>query len=170
MNRARMRAARMAIFIECAGVVPIIRGSTYREYCRFLEEQYTNLEPEVRRRSRVEGRRRIREQGVEAAAIRLIPVPSPTYRTATINPGPRRKKRAKTQDKIRRWPPETPPCPKCRMALGIPKRSWPTREMAEEVLRRQNDPDLHIYPCPVQPGFWHLGHRRNRNCIPATAT
>lgn len=170
MNRAKKRAARLAIFIECAGQVPIIRGSAYSHCCKFLEEQYMNLEPEARRRARVEGRRRIREQGVEALAIRLIPVPPPTDRTPMTNQEERLKQRAKYQEKIRRWPPETPPCPKCRIAPGMPKRSWPTREMAEEVLGQQNDPDLHIYQCPVQPGFWHLGHRRNRTCILASAT
>ncbi len=151
----------MAVFIECAGLIPIILGATYSEYCKFLEEQYTELEPEVRRWARVEARRRLREQGVESAAIRLIPVPS-QWEKRTADPKPRRKRRVKYRDQIRRWPPETPPCPKCRMAGDLPKRSWPTREMAEEVCSRQNDPNLHAYPCPVQPGFWHLGHRRKR--------
>ena len=162
MNRMRMRAARMAIFIECAGLAPIIRGSTYSEYCEFLNEQYMSLEPEVRRRVRVEGRRRLREQGVTAAAVRLIPVPQPVYNAPTVSPKRRQKLSLGYRDKMRRWPPETPPCPKCRIAQGMPKRSWPTREMAEEVCSQQNDPDLHVYPCPAQPGFWHLGHRRKR--------
>ncbi len=155
MNSARMRAARVAIFIECAGLIPIVRGSTYSEYFKFLLEQYTSLEPEVRRRARVDGRRRIREVGVQSAAIQLIPVPPPAYRGPAIHP----EKRARYQEKVRHWPPETPPCTKCRIARGMPKRSWPTREMADEVRSRQNDPDLHVYPCPAQPGFWHLGHR-----------
>lgn len=161
MNRARKRAARMAVFIECAGLVPILHGSTYGEYCKFLEQQYTDIEPEVRRRARVAARRQLREQGVESAAIRLIPVPSPCEKR-TVDPKPRRKRRVKYRDQSRRWPQETPPCPKCRMAGGMPKRSWPTREMAEEVCSRQKDSNLHAYPCPVQPGFWHLGHRRKR--------
>lgn len=162
MNRARKRAARIAFFIECANMVPIIRGSTYTEYCKFLEEQYTNLEPELRRRARVEGRRRIREQGLTAMTLRLIPVPPPLSGTQTISPNRCQKQCSGYQDKMRRWPPETPPCPKCQIARGMPKRSWPTREMAEDVCSRQNDPNLHVYPCPAQPGFWHLGHRRKR--------
>ena len=103
VNRAKKRAARLAIFIECAGQVPIIRGSAYSHCCKFLEEQYMNLEPEARRRARVEGRRRIREQGVEALAIRLIPVPPPTDRTPMTTQEERLKQRAKYQEKIRRW-------------------------------------------------------------------
>jgi hypothetical protein len=45
------------------------------------------------------------------------------------------------------------------MGNGFPKRSWPTREWAEEVRGRQHDLNiLRVYACPVQPGFWHLGH------------
>lgn len=77
MNRVRMRAARLAIFLECAGVVPIVDGTPYRECCRFLEEQYCGLDIELRRRSRIEARRRIRENGAETAAFRLIPVLPP---------------------------------------------------------------------------------------------
>ena len=162
LNRARMRAARMAIFIECAGLIPVIRGSTYNEYSEFLEEQYMSLEPDVRRRARVDGRRLLREQGVMAAAIRLIPVPLPVYNGLTISRTHRQRLRLGYRDKMRCWPPETPPCPKCRIAPGMPKRSWPTRETAEEICSQQNDPDLHVYPCPAQPGFWHLGHHRRR--------
>lgn len=161
MNRARKRAARLAIFIECAGLIPAIRGSTYSEYCKFLEEQYVHLAPEVRRHARVEGRRRLREQGVTSAAMRLIPVPSPVFGASTIQSQQRRKRRARYQDHMFRWPPETPPCPKCRIGRGMPKRSWPTREMAELILSQQNDSSLRVYPCPAQPGFWHLGHSRN---------
>jgi hypothetical protein len=47
------------------------------------------------------------------------------------------------------------------MRNGFPKRSWPTREWANEVWGRQHDRDaLRVYECPVQPGFWHLGHFR----------
>jgi hypothetical protein len=160
VNRARLRAARLAILLECAGVVPIIHGSTYREYCRSLEQQYCGLDIEVRRRARVEGRRRIRETGAEAAAIRLIPVPRPVCGIAKLSPRQRRRIRTAYRRKILRWQSETPPCSKCLIEAGMPKRSWPSRELAAEVRKRQNDPGLHVYPCPVQPGFWHIGHRR----------
>ncbi len=71
MNRTRKRAERLAIFIECSGLIPIIRDSTYTEHCKFLEEQYMNLEPEARRSARAEGRQQIREQRVTSAPIRL---------------------------------------------------------------------------------------------------
>ena len=160
MNRARMRAARLAIFIEAAGVVPIIHGSTYREYCRTLEQQYCALAIELRRHARVEGRRRIREKGTRAAAIRLIPVPPPTCDIAKLSPQQRRRVRAKYRRRILQRSPGMPLCPKCRLAAGMPKRSWPTREAAEQAASRQNDPRLHAYPCPIQPGFWHLGYKR----------
>ena len=97
MNRARKRAARMAVFIECAGLVPILRGSTYGDYCKFLEQQYTCIEPESRRRARVMARRQLREQGVASAAILLIPVPLPCEKR-TVDPKPCRKRRVKYRD------------------------------------------------------------------------
>ena len=57
------------------------------------------------------------------------------------------------------WDESTPPCPVCRLLGDLPKRSWPDPAMAEEV-RLRSDPTLKVYECPVQPGFWHLGHPR----------
>ena len=50
------------------------------------------------------------------------------------------------------------------MGNGYPKRSWPTREWADEVWEKQHDRDkMDVYACPVQPGFWHLGHRKEQS-------
>lgn len=164
MNEARKRAARLAVYLECAGQVPIIRGSTYRDYCDSLKKQYCALELELRWYARVEGRRRIREYGLQTAAIGLIPVPPRVKARPKIGPEKRRQQRARYLEQARRWPPDSPPCPKCRTARGLPKRCWPSLEMAEAVRVRQNDPGLRVYPCPaVQAGScWHLGHRWRR--------
>ena len=64
----------------------------------------------------------------------------------------------------RNWSPLTPACPECKMGNGYPKRSWPTREWADEVWGKQHDRDkMDVYACPVQPGFWHLGHRKEQS-------
>jgi hypothetical protein len=53
------------------------------------------------------------------------------------------------------------------MGGGFPKRSWPSREWAEDVLGRQHDRDiLRVFECPVQPGFWHLGHVGRQTASP----
>lgn len=75
MNAIRKRAARIALYIECAGIAPVVSGSTYQEQCDSLEEQYCNIDSELRRSLRLEGRRLIRQQGISAVAFRLIPVP-----------------------------------------------------------------------------------------------
>jgi hypothetical protein len=131
MNRTRKRAARLALYLECAGVIPIVDGSTYREFCASLLEQYCSR-----------------------------PIPVPVCDLLQLTPGERRRVRAEHRERVRRWPQETPPCPRCRIASGMPKRSWPSRERAEEARSRQKDPRLHVYPCPAQPGLWHLGHLR----------
>jgi hypothetical protein len=160
VNAARKRAARLAIYLECAGVVPIIQGSTYRKHCASLEDQYCSLDVEVRQRARVEGRDLIRKQGIETAAIRLIPVAAPVCDLSNLSSDQRRRVRAEYRRKIRRNSVSMLLCPKCRIGPGMPKRSWCSRERAEEARARQNDPRLRVYPCPAQPGFWHLGHVR----------
>lgn len=162
MNRARKRAARLAVFLESAGVVPLIRGSTYRDYCDSLLAQYLGLDLELRWYARVEGRRRLREQGVNAAAIRLIPVPAPLSIPSAMSWKQRRRLQAQCRRRMLRWPPGTLPCPRCRMAPGIPKPAYPSRQIAETIRAGTHDPSLHAYPCPsAEPGTrWHLGHRR----------
>jgi hypothetical protein len=41
VNRERKNAARLSLFLECAGLIPTIRGPTYREYCDALQEQWS---------------------------------------------------------------------------------------------------------------------------------
>lgn len=160
MNSLRKQAARLAIFLECAGQVPAARGSTYKEQYASLEKQYCSLEPKLRRRARIEGRRLIRARGIGPMAIRLIAVPAPVCDLTKLSPVQRRRVRAEYRKRIRRRSPQTPLCPRCMIAPGMPKRSWPSRELAEQARLRQNDPRLHVYPCPAQPNYWHIGHRR----------
>jgi hypothetical protein len=94
MNATSKRAARLAVYLGCAGQVPLIRGSTYRDYCDSLKKQYCALELELRWYGRVEGRRRIREHGLQTAAIRLIPVPPWVRTTPKIGPEKRPQRRA----------------------------------------------------------------------------
>lgn len=160
MNKLRMQAARIALFLECAGVVPEVKGSTYREYFDSLHNQYYHLETTLRRRARVEGRQRIRRERLVAVATRLIPIPPPLCNLARLSPKQRCQVQTQYRRKVRRRSPGTPLCPRCRVAAGMPKRSWSTREMAEQAASQQNDPRLHVYPCPAQSGYWHLGHTR----------
>jgi uncharacterized protein YbaR (Trm112 family) len=83
-----------------------------------------------------------------------------------VAPRPKRltRKQKRFQYISRNWSPLTPACPECKMSIGYPKRSWPTREWAEEARERQHDRHLlDIFPCPVQPGFFHLGHRKEQS-------
>jgi hypothetical protein len=71
------------------------------------------------------------------------------------------------REKASQWPPETPACTQCKVrGFDIPKRSWPSHEMAETVRISLEDPLVVTYPCPVQPGYYHLGHRKIRKLNP----
>jgi hypothetical protein len=114
------------------------------------------------------GRRLIKEAGlIETAAVFTEPVVNEKTPTQPVVP-PRTKSLTRKDKKFqfisRNWSPLTPACPECKMGNGYPKRSWPTREWADEVWGKQHDRDkMDVYPCPVQPGFWHLGHRKERS-------
>jgi hypothetical protein len=114
---------------------------------------------EQRKEARRRGRKRIREApGLRKAAGHLIPVSSPSAPRS----GKWRRNYENYKRKMLLWPSETPPCPVCRMWGGLPKRSWPNWEQAEEIRIRQNDRLLSLFECPVQRGFWHLGHKRSQ--------
>jgi hypothetical protein len=130
--------------------------------------KYAELDPEQRKLARRTGRQLIWEAGSVAKAAAALKTQVVQQSTASRGPSVvaarnRAHFRQKKFDHIRQgWSPLTPACPSCRMGIGFPKRSWPTREWAEEVWAKQHDRHLmRVYACPVQPGFWHLGHLRS---------
>ena len=184
MNEVKRRALRIAVYLHRAGVVPVLVGQSYREQLAALVTQYETLSPEARKEARRLGCQAIRDApGLEIAARDLVSSIAPSS-AATQQPSINRKKiaavieqmpeaRRKLFQQIRRgWSQRTPPCPYCRMWGGFPKRSWPSREVAEEVWQRQPDrATLRVYICPGQTGFWHLGHLPEQdNSAPAVSS
>jgi hypothetical protein len=56
---------------------------------------------------------------------------------------------------------ETPACSQCKLrGYDIPKRSWPSQEMADVVRLSLQDSLMVTYACPVQPGYFHIGHAK----------
>jgi hypothetical protein len=155
MNRSKRRSRRLALYLRSIGIQPSAAG---------FHAQYNALEPEQRKLARKTGRRLIKEAGSIAKTVATLPNPvvQETRRAPFVVALTRAQAREEAFKYIsRRWSALTPPCPSCRMGNGFPKRSWPTREWADEVWERQHDRDtLRVYECPVQPGFWHLGHIR----------
>lgn len=146
---------RLALYLDSIQQTPNVSGNNYREYVVNLSRQLEQLAPEQRKHAKRLGRMRIRECGdLNAAASHLVPVPAKTRRLELAF--------QKRREKASRWPPETPACPRCKVrGYDIPKRPWPSQEMAEAVRLSFRDPLLDTYPCPVQPGFWHLGAQKN---------
>lgn len=158
MNSSKRRSRRLALYLLCIEVRPWAAG---------LQTQYDALEPGQRKLARQTGRRLIKEEGSIAKAIATLTNPVVVQETRIV-PLVVSLSRAQAREEAfkyisRRWSALTPPCPSCRMGNGFPKRSWPTREWAEEVWGRQHDLNrLNVYACPVQPGFWHLGHHSGK--------
>lgn len=158
MNRSKRRSRRLRLYLLCIGVQPRAAG---------LQAQYNALERGQRKLARKNGRRLIKEKGSISKAIDTLTTPAvaeEARRVPLVVALTRAQAREEAFNYIsRHWSALTPPCPSCRMQNGFPKRSWPTREWAEEVWGRQHDLNiLNVYACPVQPGFWHLGHQNRK--------
>ncbi len=163
MKNAKHGALRLALYLHCVGIDPMPVGQSYRQQFAALLALYESLDIATRKNARRLGRQAMRNAGsLEKAAHGLIAETAhPPFidrkRIAVIIEQMPRKEMFK---RIRNgWSRRTPPCVSCRMSNGFPKRSWPSREMAEDVRLRQHDRDtLRVYSCPAMPGFWHLGH------------
>jgi hypothetical protein len=137
-----------------------------------LQQQYQELrfclDPKLITEAKSSARGMIRRKTLAIAAGDLVPIVAPTPRRVSEKPIPPNRVAAKGTFKKNRQRLETffetmagvvPKCPKCRMRCGLPKKSWPSREMADECRERSPDPaEVNVYPCPYQPGFWHVGH------------
>jgi hypothetical protein len=165
MGKAKKSAERYALFIRTLGFEPTpYRLQPYDKYAAELQLQYLILKrsvgPEIAERVR------------RSVRISLRPK-SPLVAIAPVSPGaatPIVKKAGsyrKTKDRLRRffaaYGQTIPECRHCRMSCGLPKKSWPNKQWAEEALARSGDvKSLNLYECPKQPGFWHLGRERKR--------
>jgi len=164
MTPCKRKVSRIALYLSSIGTLLVASGSSYRQLLAGLQHQYNGLSIEQRKLARLTGRRLIKTMGSVNAALTSLPIKIALQEQnvrSTLVASPTKDKRREEIFAIisRRWSALTPPCPSCRMGNGYPKRSWPTREWADEVHARQHDREtLSVYACPVQPGFWHLGH------------
>lgn len=162
MKEGKRRVRRLELYLRSIGIQLNAAAPQF---------QYDQLEREQRKLARRTGRQLLREFGSIAKAIVELNThllqDSLAGRCPTVAPHTRSREEQFLHN-LSRWSPLTPPCPSCRMGCGFPKRSWPTREWADEVRERQHDRDtLRVFECPVQAGFWHLGHVRRHTASPA---
>jgi hypothetical protein len=164
MKKGKRRVRRLALYLRSIGVQPNAAGT---------ESQYDQLEQEQRKLARKTGRQLLIEFGSIAKAT--VALANHVVQGTLAGDSPPVVPRSRSSEEqflhnLTRWSPLTPPCRSCRMGCGLPKRSWPTREWADEVRGRQHDRDkLRVFECPAQPGFWHLGHVGRRTASSATA-
>jgi hypothetical protein len=145
---------RLALYLDSIQQTPNVSGNNYREYVINLTRQFQQLAAEQRKDAKRLGRMRIRECGdLDAAGSHLVAIPTKRV-LLELALGKRR-------EKASQWPPEAPACPRCKVkGYNIPKRSWPSQEMAERVRASLCDPLLVTYPCPVENGWFHIGHAK----------
>jgi hypothetical protein len=153
MKKGKRRVRRLALYLRSIGIQPDGAGT---------QSQYDQLEQDQRKLARRTGRQLLSQFGSIAKAI--VALTNHVVQETLASNSSTVVSRNRSRDEqflhnLSRWSPLTPPCPSCRMGCGFPKRSWPTREWADEVRGRQHDRDkLRVFACPAQPGFWHLGH------------
>jgi hypothetical protein len=163
MGKAKKSAERYALFIRALGSEPApYRLQPYDKYAAELQLQYLVIKrsvgPEIAARVRRSVRISLRPK---SPLVAIAPVSTGTATPILKRVGSYRK----TKDRLRRFFAENgqtiPECHHCRMSCGLPKKSWPNKQWAEEALARSGDlPGLNLYECPKQPGFWHLGRKR----------
>lgn len=132
----KRHALRLLVYLHSAGHTPSVQAASYFELAAALSKEYKELPLEVRKSSRLLGRKLIRTMGLKAAC-EAVPNVAP-YES-----------QMSTRHK----------CSTCRgKKLNQPKSIWATKEDAEafcSYFRR-----LTSYPCPVGNG-WHITrHKR----------
>jgi len=137
---------RLALYLDSIYQTPNVSAASYRKCVGNFMRQFQELSAENRKEGGRLGRLRIRRSGdLEAAAGCLVPVPASALR--------REAKLQKRRDTASHWPPETPACFHCKVrGYYIPKRSWPSQEIADAVRLSVRDPLMATYACPGQPG------------------
>ena len=135
----KRRSLRFFLYLRLAGHTPSLRAANYFELAAILSKEYDALPPDVRRISRLLGRKLIREAGLGAAYL------------STLGEMPFR--------------PQLSPRPKCSTCrvkrLNKAKSVWWAQEDVEAFCScfQQFAP----YLCPAGNG-WHVAHRkRQRN-------
>jgi hypothetical protein len=166
VTKGKRKAQRFALYLNSIGIQLVPFASSYRQWAAVLQTQYNALDSERRKLARMAGRLLIKQAGSIANALAALPNPI-ALQPPTNNAAPVAWRAQSKEEQFisirRRWSALTPPCPFCRMRNGFPKRSWPSKEWADEVRERQHDRDsLRVYACPAQPDFWHLGHIRRQ--------
>jgi len=165
MKKDKRRVRRLALYLRSIGIEPKAAG---------VQSQYDQLEQERRKLARRTGRQLLIEFGSITKAIMAITSHVVQKTLACNSPSVVPRNRSREEQflhNLSRWSPLTPPCPSCRMGCGFPKRSWPSRKWAEEARGRQHDKNqLRIFECPVQPGYWHIGHIGRRTTWPIIPT
>jgi hypothetical protein len=131
----KRHALRLLVYLHSAGHTPSLRAANYFELAAALSKEYRELPLEVRKSSRLLGRKLIRAAGLKAA-YQAIPNAAPI------------ESQMSTRHK----------CSTCRgKKLNQPKSIWATQEDAEafcSYFKRFTS-----YPCPVGNG-WHITHQK----------
>jgi hypothetical protein len=165
MGKAKRSAERYALFIRAFGAEPTpYRLQPYDKYAAELQRQYLYLRQTVGPETAAEIRRSVR------ASLRpksqFVAVAPDSAGTATsIKKGSKfRKSRERLKRFFAKYGHTIPQCRHCRMSCGFPKKSWPSKQRAEEALARSGDvTGFNLYECPKQPGYWHLGRKGKRH-------
>ena len=131
----KKRALRLFLYLHSVGHTPRLRAANYFELAATLSKEYRDLPPDVRKLSRLLGRKLIRAAGLRAASESI-----PDAMPLEMSPRPK--------------------CPACWVKkFNKPKSVWRSKEDAEAFCScfRRFAP----YPCPAGNG-WHIAHRKRQ--------
>jgi hypothetical protein len=148
--RCKKAARRLACYLNSIGIRPAVEHQTNRQRHNSLLKIYSALPDEQRREARRRGRRVINAIGLKSATADLFP-------SKTVPLRVHKQERAYRMAVLLRQ--SLGRCASCT-SWGRQKRSWPARELAEAFRPFAGDMSLEPYECPIAPGTYHLGHRK----------
>jgi hypothetical protein len=165
LSKSQRLVLRLAVYIEAMGSVPIgYKGQSLRAYATELQQQYARLKhqlgPEVSSAARISGRTQIRQEGFAEIRSRFVssglfdPV---NHQLATV--GEHESKPSDLHREVQRPSGAADDCRREQVNCRCKLRHI-TLFSAWAHARQLQDPDLHVYLCPVCDGL-HVGHEPN---------
>jgi hypothetical protein len=136
MSRSdKQRTLRLFLYLHSVGHTPSLRAANYFELAEILFREYCDLPPDVRKLSRMLGRKLISAAGLRAASEAI-----PDARLIEMCPRPK--------------------CPTCRVKkLNKPKSIWQSKVDAEAFCSCFTR--FTSYPCPAGNG-WYVARRKRQ--------
>jgi hypothetical protein len=139
MGKAKKSAERYALFIRALGSEPTpYRLQPYGKYAAELQRQYLDLKQSVGPEMAAKIRRSVRASLRPKSQFVAVAPDSPGTATSIKKGSKFRTSRERLKRFFAKYGQTIPQCCHCRMNCGFPKKSWASKQWAEEPYARKH--------------------------------